>query len=127
MTMRDVASPPHNGFCGWARPSVLFFTVLLVIGLGWVSVYRAACSPDHRSDFTVYTAAGEAALTGADLYKAQNPRGLSYVYPPPFAILMVPFSVLPVSLGTLAWYALGIAHVLVAPDVRHHGARRAAV
>ncbi|MGO9608429.1 MAG: glycosyltransferase family 87 protein [Verrucomicrobiia bacterium] len=108
MTMRDVASPPHNGFCGWARASVLFITALLVIGLGWVSVYRAAYSPDHRSDFTVYTAAGDAALTGADLYKAQNPRGLSYVYPPPFAILMVPFSVLPVSLGTLAWYALSV-------------------
>jgi len=87
---------------------VLFLAVVLVIGLGWVSVYRAAYSPDHRSDFTVYTAAGDAALTGADLYKAQNPRGLSYVYPPPFAILMVPFAVLPVSLGTLAWYALSV-------------------
>ncbi|MGD1021038.1 MAG: glycosyltransferase family 87 protein [Verrucomicrobiia bacterium] len=82
--------------------------VLLVIGLGWVTVYRAAYSPDHRSDFTVYTAAGDAALAGADLYKAQNPRGLSYVYPPPFAILMVPFSVLPVSLGSLAWYTLSV-------------------
>lgn len=109
MTMRDAASPTHNGFRGWARSFVLFIAVLLIIGLGWVSVYRAAWSPEHRSDFTVYTAAGEAALTGADLYKAQNPRGLSYVYPPPFAILMIPFSMLPVSWGTLAWYALSVS------------------
>jgi alpha-1,2-mannosyltransferase len=108
MTIRDVASPTHNGFRGWARSSVCFIGVLLVIGLGWVTVYRAAYSPDHRSDFTVYTAAGNAVLAGADLYDAQNPRGLSYVYPPPFAILMVPFSVLPVSLGTLAWCVLSV-------------------
>jgi hypothetical protein len=108
MTMRDVASPTHNRSRGWARSSVLFIAVLLVVGLGWVSVYRAAYSPDHRSDFTVYAAAGDAALAGADLYKAQNPRGLSYVYPPPFAILMVPFSVLPVFWGILTWHALSV-------------------
>ena len=108
MTMREVASPTPAGFPGWAKSTVLLITLLLVIGLGAVSVYRAAYSPDHRSDFTVYTAAGDAVLAGADLYKAQNPRGLSYVYPPPFAILMVPFSLLPLSLGTLAWYALSV-------------------
>jgi hypothetical protein len=108
MMMRAMASSTHNGFRGWARSSVLFIAVLSVVGLGWVSVYRAAYSPDHRSDFTVYTAAGDAALTGADLYKAQNPRGLSYVYPPPFAILMIPFSLLPVFWGTLTWYALSV-------------------
>jgi hypothetical protein len=108
MTMREVASPTPTGFPGWAKSSVLLIALLLVIGLGAVSVYRAAYSPDHRSDFTVYTAAGDAVLAGADLYKAQNPRGLSYVYPPPFAILIVPFSVLPVPLGTLAWYALSV-------------------
>src|ERR1017187_10476184 len=100
MTMRDVASPTPNGIRRWARSSVLFIGVLLIIGLGCVSVYRAAYSPDHRSEFTVYTAAGDAALAGVDLYKAQTPRGLSYVSPPPFAILMVPFSALPVSVGT---------------------------
>jgi hypothetical protein len=83
--------------------------ILLVLGLGWITVYRAAYSSEHRSDFTVYTAAGHAVLVGADLYKAQNPRGLSYVYPPPFAIFMVPFSMLPVSLGTLAWYILSVS------------------
>ncbi|HTS18883.1 MAG TPA: glycosyltransferase family 87 protein [Verrucomicrobiae bacterium] len=87
-------------------------TLVIVIALGWVSVYRAAYSADHRSDFTVYTAAGRAVLAGADLYKAKNPRGLSYVYPPPFAILMVPFSVLPVTLGTLLWYALSVVLAL---------------
>lgn len=105
MMMRDVASPTRSE---WARSFVLFLAVLLIVGLGWVAVYRAAYSPDHRSDFTVYTATGKAALTGADLYRAQNSRGLSYVYPPPFAILMVPFSVLPVFLGTLTWYAFSV-------------------
>ena len=109
MTMRPPASPTRNGFLGWARSSVIAIAVALTFGLGWVAVYRAAYSPEHRSDFTVYTAAGHAALAGADLYKAQNPRGLSYVYPPPFAILMIPFSMLPVSWGTLAWYALSAA------------------
>jgi hypothetical protein len=108
MTMRAVASPTHNSLRGWARSSVIAIAVAMVFGLGCVSLYRAAYAPDHRSDFTVYTAAGDAARAGADLYKAQNPRGLSYVYPPPFAILMVPFSVLPVSLGALVWYALSV-------------------
>src|SRR5579871_440554 len=43
----------------------------------------------HRTDFTVYTAAGQAVRDHTDIYQAHNIRGWNYLYPPPFEVLMV--------------------------------------
>ena len=91
--------------------------VAVVIGLGYSTVYRAGpftfgkCnwgSKVHRTDFTVYTAAGQAVQDGTDIYAARNLRGWAYVYPPPFAILMVPFARLPLFWSAMLWYVLSL-------------------
>ncbi|MDE2421879.1 MAG: DUF2029 domain-containing protein [Gammaproteobacteria bacterium] len=75
------------------------------------TVDRAAWSLVQRTDFTVYTAAGRAILDHTDLYLAQSARGWRYVYPPPFAILMVPLTYIPVALGALIWYVLEVLSI----------------
>ena len=91
--------------------------VAVVIGLGCSTVYRAGpftfgkCdwgSKVHRTDFTVYTAAGQAVQDGTDIYAARNLRGWAYVYPPPFAILMVPFARLPLFWSAMLCYVLSL-------------------
>ncbi len=66
----------------------------------------------HRCDFTVDTAAGQAVLDGSDIYQAHNIRGWYYIYPPLFAILMVPFAVVPTFWAALAWYGLSVVLVI---------------
>jgi alpha-1,2-mannosyltransferase len=84
----------------------------LVVGLGVNTVYRAAVWPVQRTDFTVYQLAGQAVIDGADIYQVRNVRGWAYVYPPPFAILMVPFALLSVFCGALVWYAISVALIV---------------
>jgi hypothetical protein len=66
----------------------------------------------HRCDFTVDTAAGQAVLDGSDIYQAHNIRGWYYIYPPLFAILMVPFALVPTFWAALAWYGLSVVLVI---------------
>jgi hypothetical protein len=85
--------------------------ILCVIIVGVITVYRAAFDSIERTDYTVYTAAGQAILDRQDIYLAQNVRGWRYVYPPPFAILLVPFARMPLALGALIWYLLTVAAI----------------
>ncbi|HVM59374.1 MAG TPA: glycosyltransferase family 87 protein [Verrucomicrobiae bacterium] len=99
--------------------------LIFIVILGISTVYRAGPytiggkhwgSRVHRCDFTVDTAAGRAVLDGADIYQAHNIRGWYYIYPPLFAIGMVPFALVPTFWASLAWYILSV--VLVARTVR---------
>ena len=92
--------------------------VVFAVGLGWSTVYRAAFSPAHRTDFTVYTAAAQAVLDRTNIYDAQNVRGWLYMYLPVFAVVMVPFALLigawPAGAAGMAlaaglWYLLSVA------------------
>ncbi|HUJ72179.1 MAG TPA: glycosyltransferase family 87 protein [Verrucomicrobiae bacterium] len=103
------------------RTVTLVIAVALFVGLGISTVYRAGPytfagkrwgSPIHRCDFTVDTAAGAAVLNGTDIYDAHNIRGWYYIYPPLFAVLMVPFALLPTFWASLVWYVLSV--ILVA-------------
>ncbi|MDR1968420.1 MAG: DUF2029 domain-containing protein [Burkholderiaceae bacterium] len=87
------------------------FLFLCVIALGAQAVYRAAFNDIERTDYTVYTAAGQALLDHRDMYLAENARGWRYVYPPPFAILLVPLAQIPLWLGALIWYLLSAAAI----------------
>jgi len=69
-------------------------------------------SKAHRCDFTVYTAAGSAVLNGADIYNAHNIRDWYYIYPPLFAVLLVPFALLSALWASFAWYILSVALVV---------------
>ncbi len=90
----------------------LAFALSLVIWLGINTVFRAALLPIQRTDFTVYQLAGGAVVDGTDIYQVHNVRGWAYVYPPPFAILMVPFAVVSVFWGALIWYLISVLLII---------------
>jgi hypothetical protein len=85
----------------------------LVIGLGiWCLVDigpRGRVIPGqlglHRTDFTVFTAAGAAFFDGRDPYEVTSPRGWHYLYPPLFAILLAPLSQLDTESQVKLWFA----------------------
>ena len=88
---------------------ILFiFLILLIVVVGYWTVYRAAWNSIERTDYTVYLAAGQAVLSGTNIYEVQNSSGWNYVYPPPFALLLTFFAVLPKALGALIWYVLSM-------------------
>jgi|GEM_PF-674863 len=95
------------------RANRIFYILLTlcVIIFGASTLYRAAWDSVQRTDYTVYTAAGQAILDHQDIYLAQNARGWRYVYPPPFAILMVPLSQIPLALGALIWYLISVLSI----------------
>jgi hypothetical protein len=88
---------------------VATLAVATLIVVGWAAVDRAAAGSKRNSDFTVYTAAGQAVLDGADIYQARNSRGMYYVYPPPFAIFADLLALLPAFWGPVLWYSLAVA------------------
>ncbi len=83
----------------------LLFLILMIIVSGF-TVYRAAFNDIERTDFTVYTEAARHALVGIDIYTAENSRGWRYVYPPTFAIIMIPFYLMPLWAASLTWCAI---------------------
>lgn len=85
---------------------------LLVLAAGENAVYRAAYSPAHRTDFTVYLAGAEQVRSGGDIYAAVNPRGWPYNYPPFLAVVSVPLLFLPLAVASGVWYAVTLAAFL---------------
>jgi hypothetical protein len=97
---------------GWENVAKKLVAALAVVSLsvvGWVAVDRMSAGSKHNCDFTVYTAAGQAVLDGANIYRACNDRGLYYVYPPPFAVCAVVLALLPAFWVPLLWYGLAVA------------------
>ena len=80
----------------------------LFIGLAVVTTYRAIYAESHRSDFTVFIAAGQAVQAGTDIYAAHNPRGWLYVYPPPFALICAVLAWMPVGVSAVLWYLMSL-------------------
>ncbi len=110
---------------------VLLFA--LVLGLGWSTVYRSGPhtlngeqwgSKYHRTDFTVYQAAGQAVLDGPNIYRAHNRRDWYFMYLPIFAMAMVPFALLDPFYGSLLWYLLSVSMLAHALNVSIRLARR---
>ncbi len=63
----------------------------------------------HRTDFTVYTQAGKAALAGDSPYSVSNARGWTYLYLPPFALIVSPLAYLPEGLQCTVWFWISVA------------------
>lgn len=82
--------------------------LLVLVVVGWSTVYRAAWDEVTHTDYTVYRVAGQAAASGQNIYLVQNEHGWNYVYPPPFAVLMVPFAHLSMAAGAFTWYLMEI-------------------
>lgn len=92
----------------WARWVVGFVVFVLVIGVG-VRAVRDSTTADpktHRGDFDQYVKAGEAVVSGSDIYEAKNPRGMVYTALPIYAIAMVPFTFLNMFWSSIVWYVL---------------------
>lgn len=85
--------------------------LILVLALGGVTLARAVWQSLPQTDFTVYTLAAQAVLDGGDIYQIHNVRGWCYVYPPLFAVTMIPLAKIPLWAGVLAWYFLSVAAV----------------
>lgn len=84
----------------------------LLIGLtvlGYSTVYRAALGEKSRTDLTVYLRAAEAIQQNESIYAVENERHWHYVYLPLLAILLIPFTSLPLWLNALLWYLLSLA------------------
>lgn len=103
------STAPANGVSSRTKWVLALLALAVVIALGISTVYRAAFARIERTDFTVYRAAGRAVLEGSDIYQAHNSRGWAYVYPPPFAIMMVPFAKIPVFWGALIWFVISVS------------------
>lgn len=103
-----------RGLDAGLRRLVLGLALLLIIVMGVVTVYRAAFSAEQRSDFMVLRAVGQAVRSGQNIYAAHNARGWAYFYPPPMAILMVPFTLVNVFWGALLWYGLSVGLIVSA-------------
>src|SRR5262249_8220546 len=80
-----------------------------LIGIVWSVILFATCcraflyqSPRHQGIFAAYYGAGRDWLAGQDLYP-RGYQGDAFVYAPPVAALMVPFSMLPPGVGSFLW------------------------
>lgn len=95
------------------KGSRIFYLILsiIIIVVGFETVYRSAWDEIQRTDYTVYTAVGQAVIDHANLYDVQNIRGWRYVYPPPFAILMVPFAMVSYAMGSFVWYLIEVLSI----------------
>lgn len=99
----------HSRIASNLRRFALAAAAVAAVLLAVNTVWRACYMTLERSDFPVFLAAGRAVIEGTDLYAAQSARGWHYAYPPPFAISMVPFALLPRPLASLAWYIVSLA------------------
>jgi alpha-1,2-mannosyltransferase len=93
-----------------------FAAIALLILFAQISLDR--CGPYHtasgkqwgsattRSDFSVYRLVGRAVLDHTDIYELRNDRGWAYVYPPAFAVAMIPFAWISVQIGVFVWYCI---------------------
>ncbi|TWT45794.1 hypothetical protein RAS1_22270 [Phycisphaerae bacterium RAS1] len=63
--------------------------------------------PDvHKTDLTVYTGAAREIVEGRDPYAITNPRGMYYLYPPLFALLLTPLTTVDTQTQAVTWFAV---------------------
>jgi len=88
----------------------ILLVVALFVGVGISVLCRGGWGPPpRRTDLTVFLRAAEAIQSGENIYNVTNDRGWYYVYLPLLAILLTPFTRLPLLLNTSLWYALSVA------------------
>jgi len=95
----------------WVARASRGFQILAVLLLPGLLVSYAHENVEIN-DFSVYYTAARAVLEGADPYAVEGPSGRPFVYPPGFAVLLVPLAALPHAAAAVVWTALGFAAVL---------------
>ena len=87
----------------------IFLAVSFFVGIGISALFRGGIGPPpRRTDLTVFLRAAEAIQSGEHLYLITTARGWYYVYTPLLAILLTPFTKLPLLLNTFMWYMLSV-------------------
>ena len=108
-----------------ARIRALLAVSVFALGVGLI---LSVAGGTLGYDYEAYVGAARRVLDGARLYDpgASVAGGFAiYLYPPPFALAMIPFALLPASLGLWAWevalvavFLLGVALMPVRRQVR---------
>lgn len=109
--MTPTARPAAGRRVRAAAGCALVLAAAAIIGQ---TVYRAAYSPNHRTDFTVYTAAGRIFAEGGDVYSAVNERGWAFNGLPALAAAFTPFAALDVATGVGLFAFLSLVLVVFA-------------
>lgn len=79
---------------------------LLVAAISAVAVFYAYKCAKNGHDFEVFLQAGHKLIHGLNIYKPPFVQDLNYYYSPLFALLLAPFSNLPIIVPQLAWVFL---------------------
>jgi hypothetical protein len=118
--------PPESTLQRLGRTALPIVAVLAFVG-GLAAILSSAGST-LGYDYQAYLHAAQRLLDGEPLYDtAVDVAGgfAIYLYPPPFALAMVPFALLPETVGLWAWlgllvaaFVLGVALLPVRRDVR---------
>ena len=99
---------------GWKRCVLIGLVAVFFIALGYDTIYRVAWNDIKRTDYIVYSTAGQAVLDGTNIYEAHDSNGWFYVYPPPFAIVSIPFAKLSLAWGSALWYTVSLSGLALA-------------
>ena len=93
------------------RKKLCIWLVIAFFGIvGITTLFRGGIGPPpRRTDLTVFLRAAQAIQSGENIYLVTNARGWNYVYMPMFAILLTPFTKLPLLLNTFMWYMVSVA------------------
>ncbi|MGH7243106.1 MAG: glycosyltransferase family 87 protein [Phycisphaerales bacterium] len=125
----------------WFERILVALALFIPLAFGVVTVKRSAFLDSRRTDVGVYFRAAWAIRAGIDPYVVRDTNDWSYLYPPPLAILSIPFAEAPVAgdvsiatqsgglfqsevppnnngmrylAGVIVWYLLGVAALFVA-------------
>ncbi len=90
------------------RAAVIAVIVVVVVVFAVFQIGRCT----RHGDTKFFFAAGEAILEGGDPY-VDSVVGGGYLYPPFFAVLMVPFHLMPRLLAETLWFALNFASLVL--------------
>ncbi|MFC1576284.1 glycosyltransferase family 87 protein [Candidatus Omnitrophota bacterium] len=91
---------------------LICLVVVFFVFVGISTLCRGGIGPPpRRTDLTVFLRAAEAIQSGENIYLVTNARGWYYVYMPLLAILITPFTKLPLLVDTFLWYMLSVAAV----------------
>jgi len=83
----------------------ILLRIALLLGLGAFAVSRAG-GEDPHTDLTVYLTAAERVQQHEDPFGTYNERGWPYNYPPTFAVLLVPLTLLPLRVAAGIWFLI---------------------
>ena len=87
----------------------IFLVVVFFVIMGISVLCRGGIGPPpRRTDLTVFLTAAETIQLGENIYLIPNARGWYYMYLPLLAILLTPFTKLPLLLNSFMWYMLSV-------------------